>query len=354
MAEDLSRNESELKSVVPKKSIKPEFTLIYDDLSWEAPDLRLVTPGVEHEWFSAEPDVRPYKHVLNGIEQRNIRHRFEEAVNAFVNLVSRMKVGEVYGPEFPLKPQAIPFSVKLIPLSKFISEHRHDDPREMHLVLPLNPIFVSLQFADVDEEKHEEPSMGLYASPATITLLKEWNRRIMGINSTFTSDARRMESIKTMSPIASLALIHHSTKLSVVKFTKLRLLAVSWLFVLTGRTVLRNDAFFTNFKDDRTEHNNLRAIGEITKESVKFSDKHRSNVTEANTLRQILTEGLASPPPSSSSSTFGRFLQILTGGLASPPPSSSSTFNQFLTKDLYDPRLWLHVWDMINHKDEED
>ncbi len=317
----------------PADSAKPEFTLVYDDLSWEAPDLKLMVPPIRHDGFNLGPDLRLYKYAQDGIAGRNIRSRFEAAVDAFARSVPRMKVGEVY-PGLTFTPKAIPHGVKLVPLSKFIETHRFDNPKMMHLTLPLDPMFVSFQFADVAEEDEEtkERLMGIYSSPATIALITEWNARIVGTNSTHTPNKSRLQDIKTRPPASSLALVDvQTTTIPLVDLYALRDLANQWQSTLLWREFWYRDAFFTDLEDNKPEAINLLAMGQMTKE-VKMHARltgYQSNVAEADTLRQVITEGLAGNP-------------------------RSSDWSKFLTKGLYDPRLFLHVWDMINRKEERD
>lgn len=325
-------------------AVKPEFTLIYDDLSWEARDLRLAVP-VERRGLHFEPDLKPYKYAQQSIADRDIRRRFGYAIDDFVRIVSGMKVGEVYH-DLSFKRLAIPYKVKLLPMSKFLEMHKHGDPKALHLTLPMNPIFLSFHFADIAIEKYDQVSVGLYSSPETIALIKEWQTRALGTNSTFMADPELMDYLKDLSRISSLALIKTDVfELSDQQLQFAHDLAKDWLDAEFSviqqalaaklgqeevqRVTTHNDVFFADAKDDRCEQFNLAAIANIAYMSESEVYPRQRNVTEADTLRQVITLGLAGDP-------------------------TSSDWSKFLAKGLYDPRLFLHVWDMINHKEEPD
>lgn len=325
-------------------SVNPEFTLIYDDLSWEARDLRLAAP-VERRGLHFEPELKAYKYARQSMADRDIRRRFGYAIEDFVRIVSEMNPKPDHN-GLHVRDRELPYKAKLLPMSKFLAKFNDVVPGHLHMALPMNPIFVSFHFADIAAEEDDKVSIGLYSSPETIASIKDWHSRTLGTNSTFSNDSQGIRLFKDLSRICSLALI----KENMSEFSERQLedawrQSRYWLdeeFTAIQRALAaklgqeqvppitaHNDVFFADAKDNRCADYNIAAITTIEFDAKSDKYIYQRNVTEADTLRQVITEGLAGNP-------------------------RSSDWSKFLTKGLYDPRLFLHVWDMINHKEEPD
>lgn len=298
-------------------------TFIYDDLSWEAPDLRplqRVSIG-EH---SPQP-------------QQDIRRRFRQATDDFVESVRQMKVEpEPPGLYFTVKGLMQP--VKLVPLSKFIA--RSNNTEDI-----LDAIFVTLHFADVREEDAKDRSVDVYSSDATIKLAAEYYTTTLGTNSTFRTDSPALEDAKERPRLASIVLSSaRADDLTAAQIYDLdRTVAATirtqfqalqspnqldWM-IRNGPTTVDAGIFFTASRNPHCIETNKVTIAVLVQSLQFIAAMYQSNVAEAVVLQQIVTEGLVSD-------------------------SGSSSWSQFLTgHKLYDPRLLLFVWDLINRKDNE-
>ena len=337
-----------LKRLVPFQrtgamaSANPRFTLVYDDLSWGAADLQLVQSEVpdENHIIDFTDDFGPYAYKKDGVKQRDIRRRFGKAVEAFVGLVSRMKKGHVH-PRLHGESLGIPFDVNLVALSDFIDTYRFDDSKTINHLSSISHLFVSLYFVDVVGAK--ELSVGLYSSPKTVARVREWNAKTIGANSTFTTDPVSIEYNKALSRTASLALVDAQVDMfSDRQVNSLRGLVQGWLGLESAKVrasvaqklgrarvdhvSLHTDVFFVDTKNSMCIETNLESISTAMHALKLVSRNHRSNVTEADTLQQIIEEGITGDP-------------------------ESSDWSKFLTKGLYDPRVFLHVWHMIKPSD---
>jgi len=303
-------------------------TLIYDDLSWEAPDLKLC-PERSAEFQAYHVGVAEYKGTLDG---RDIRRRFRAVVDDFESFMHRVNSSRVPRPEFSfIHSRDTPYKLDLVPLSKFIKSIEGIPRTRMHLTLPLNPVFVSLNFVDVVENGDEFMPAGVYSSAATIALIKETAETIMGTDSTFNpwgSDHSARIAVFGLTTIGAEKFDQRQFSDLVYEFKAQQSRMINSIPGAAGTFLYTDSLLFTESKNpDCIEYNRLsvdRAIGDI-----RFPNYHQ-NVNEAHALRQIITHGLAS---NSTSPEWSHFL---------------------IGNNLYDPRLWLHVWDLINRSPDTD
>lgn len=303
------------------------ITLIYDDLSWEAPDLTLC-PERSAEFQAYHVGVAEYKGTL---ADRDIRHRFRAVVEDFESFMHRVNSSRVPRHELSFRhSRDTPYKLDLVPLSKFVESIKEIPRTRMHLTLPLNPVFVSLNFVDVVENGDEFMPAGVYSSAATIALINETAGTIMGTDSTFNPWSDRHSTRITVFGLTTIGAEKFDQRQFsdlVYEFKAQQSRMISRIPGAAGTFLYTDSLLFTESKNPDCIEYNRNSVDKVIS-YIRFPNYHQ-NVNEAHTLRQILTHGLASN-------------------------STSPAFSQFLVKGVYDPRLWLHVWDMINRDKDKD
>lgn len=156
------------------------YTFIYDDLSWEADDLEVTHRRVDSE----------HKEVFDGLNRRNIRQRFRQAIVDFLRqaeeIVRQTKHRRAGRERISYYKDQVDYSdMRFMPLTEFMRLVDESHRYERAMNIPVQKIFVSFMFVDTSEmDDGRIVYHGTYNSENATRLLGKYIADTLDANST--------------------------------------------------------------------------------------------------------------------------------------------------------------------------
>ncbi len=288
------------------KPVGADFTLVYDDQSYDAPDLRS-DKGQDDE---------------NTIAL--IRGKFKFAARDALEILRRESC---IFPTWVANAQFHP--LRLVSLTEFLAQPVAR-PSEPYLGLPVLITAVSFLFVDMADEKKDDASTirAIYYSPTVFEQMQRLNQMIRQGHKKNANELSASNHGDSFALIPGL-LRNHPMNFAAKMYRQVdQFLTAKYGFPRPGPYA---ELLFVNAEDKSLRTNNKESISNTISDFMYKSEKNLfqgRNLEASAALQQIITQGLADD-------------------------AYSSPFSQFLTKGLYDPRLFLFVDDYLNRKKED-